>query len=160
VWSLQGSPLGRDAATPAKPDWIVEAATIEELAGRIGVDADNLVATVERFNRQVAAGGDRDFGRGSYAYDRFCQGVVPPRGVTEPPFYGLRVLPGSLGTKGGLKTDADGRVMHTSGGPIPGLYAAGNAAASPFGAAYPGPGATIGPALYFGWRAGLSAAAA
>jgi 3-oxosteroid 1-dehydrogenase len=58
-----------------------------------------------------------------------------------------------------LKTDADGRVMHTSGGPIPGLYAAGNVAASPFGAAYPGPGATIGPALYFGWRAGLSAAA-
>ena len=45
-----------------------------------------------------------------------------------------------------------------SGEPLPGLYAVGNAAASPFGLAYPGAGATLGPALVFGFRAGRAAA--
>nr|NIV89068.1 FAD-binding protein [Actinomycetota bacterium] len=43
--------------------------------------------------------------------------------------------------------------------PISGLYAAGNAAASPLGHAYPGAGGTIGPGLVFGMRAGEAAAA-
>ena len=69
------------------------------------------------------------------------------------------MLPGCLGTKGGPRTDADGRVLSiTDGNPIPGLYAAGNAAASPFGLAYPGAGGTIGPAVVFGLRAGDAAA--
>ncbi len=71
------------------------------------------------------------------------------------------MLPGSLGTKGGLKTDDAGRVLcAASADTIQGLYAAGNAAANPFGCGYPGPGATIGPALVFGWRAGRAAAGA
>ena len=57
------------------------------------------------------------------------------------------MLPGCLGTKGGPRTDADGRVLSIAdGAPIPGLYAAGNAAASAFGMAYPGAGGTLGPA--------------
>jgi 3-oxosteroid 1-dehydrogenase len=81
--------------------------------------------------------------------------------IEGPPFYALRVLPGCLGTKGGLRIDAGGRVRHIEdGSPIAGLHAAGNAAANPFGCAYPGPGATIGAALVFGWRAGETAAAA
>ena len=46
----------------------------------------------------------------------------------------------------------------TDGAPIPGLYAAGNASASPFGIAYPGAGGTLGPGLVFGLRAGEAAA--
>ena len=80
--------------------------------------------------------------------------------MTEPPFYAVEILPGCLGTKGGPRTDADGRVLRADGnGVIPDLYAAGNAAANPFGLAYPGPGGTIGPAVVFGIRAGEAAAA-
>ena len=77
----------------------------------------------------------------------------------QAPYYAFKVLPGCLGTKGGPRTDAHGRVLSiTDGDPIPGLYAAGNAAASPFGLAYPGAGGTLGPAVVFGLRAGDAAA--
>ena len=54
---------------------------------------------------------------------------------------------GDLGTKGGLKCDAKGRVVDASGQPIANLYAAGNNSGSPFGNLYPGAGGTIGPAM-------------
>jgi 3-oxosteroid 1-dehydrogenase len=82
------------------------------------------------------------------------------RPLTEPPFYALRVLPGCVGTKGGLKTDRRGQVQRADGrGSIPGLFAAGNSAANLFGAGDPAGGATIGTALVFGWLAGETAAA-
>ncbi|HZO09020.1 MAG TPA: FAD-binding protein, partial [Myxococcota bacterium] len=68
-------------------------------------------------------------------------------------------LAGTLGTRGGPLTDADGRVQDAFGEVLPGLFAAGNAAASPTGLLYPGAGGTLGLALCFGWRAGLAAAA-
>lgn len=143
------------------PDWLTRADTLETLADRIEVTADELRGTVERFNAHAAAGQDPDFGRGSWLWDGFSAGKAPIRGVTEPPFYALRLLPGCSGTKGGLATDAHGGVLRWHDGEtIPGLYAAGNASAYMVGAGYPGPGATIGPALVFGWRAGEAAAAA
>ena len=115
-----------------------------------------LEATVDRFNEGAARGEDPEHGRGSTAYDRFIGGLGP---VDEAPYYALRVLPGCLGTKGGPRTDAHGRVLSIAAGePIPRLYAAGNAAASPLGLAYPGAGGTLGPALVFGARAGRAAA--
>ena len=57
---------------------------------------------------------------------------------------------GAMGTKGGPRTDRDGRVLHVSGAVIPGLYAAGNAMAGVTGRAYGGAGGTIGPAMVFG----------
>jgi 3-oxosteroid 1-dehydrogenase len=60
---------------------------------------------------------------------------------------------GDLGTKGGLKADAKGRVVDYSGEPIPHLYAAGNNSGSPFGNRYPGAGGTIGPAMTFAFVA-------
>jgi hypothetical protein len=145
------------------PEWLRRADTLPRLAEPIGVPADELVATVARFNELVASGHDTDFGRGEQVYDRFMGDPSTPNpvlgAIAEPPFYALEILPGCLGTKGGPRTDDRGRALHVeTGQPVPGLYAAGNAAASPFGFAYPGPGATLGPALVFGHRAGEAAA--
>lgn len=63
-----------------------------------------------------------------------------------------------MGTKGGPRTDDDGRVLHVGGEAIPGLFAAGNAMAGATGRAYGGAGGTIGPAMVFGYRAGHAAA--
>ena len=60
---------------------------------------------------------------------------------------------GDLGTKGGLRCDARARVLDGEGRPIAGLYAAGNNSGTPFGDTYPGAGATIGPAMTFGFVA-------
>ncbi|MFE6494479.1 FAD-binding protein [Streptomyces sp. NPDC057748] len=73
--------------------------------------------------------------------------------LATAPYYAVPVHPGDLGTKGGLLTDADARVLRADGSPIAGLYAAGNVAAAVMGETYPGPGATIGPAMAFGWIA-------
>jgi len=145
------------------PAWLVRADSVATLADAIGVDGATLEATVDRFNAHAATGRDPDFGRGDRFYDRW---IGDPRAthptlapLGDPPFYALEVLPGCLGTKGGPRTDADGRVLRPDGTPIPGLFAAGNAAASPFGIGTPGGGGTIGPALVFGTRAGEAAAA-
>jgi succinate dehydrogenase/fumarate reductase flavoprotein subunit len=84
----------------------------------------------------------------------------PLRPVSVPPYYALEIVPGCSGTKGGIDIDEFGRARHLDGGVVEGLFAAGNAAAYPFGSGFPGGGATIGPALVFGWRAGETAAAA
>ena len=119
---------------------------------------DELSSTVDRFNHDVGRGTDA-FGRGLYVWDRFSAGGAQARPLGDPPYYAARLLPGCLGTKGGLKTDEHGRVLAADGsGAIDGLFAAGNAAANPFGCAYPGPGSTIGPALVFGSLAGEAAA--
>ena len=141
-------------------DW-VHADSVKELALGMDVDPDTLELTMERYSRAAADGQDPDFGRGDSAYDRF----VGDRSAAHPnlrPLEGrLTAVPvhaGTLGTKGGPRTDTDGRVRHQDGGVVPGLYAAGNAAASPFGLLYPGAGGTIGQALVFGHLAGLAAA--
>jgi 3-oxosteroid 1-dehydrogenase len=133
--------------------------TLEGLARQIGVDAAGLTETVRRFNQFAAAGKDADFGRGDSLQDRFYageagEGTNPNLGPLErPPFYAVPLFPGDLGTKGGLRTDASGRVLTDSDRPIPGLYAAGNCSASVMGRSYPGAGATIGPAMTFGFIA-------
>lgn len=144
------------------PEWMCRADDLPGLAAQIGVDAAVLVATVERFNAHAAEGHDPDFGRGTTAYDRFVGDPRAPhpnlRPLDQPPYHAVRLRPGTLGTKGGPRTDRDGRVLDLDGDPVPGLLGAGNVTASPFGLAYPGPGGTIGPALVFGTRAGEAAA--
>lgn len=122
--------------------------SLAELAVAIGVPADALVATVERFNDFAAAGVDEDFGRGNDEFDRyFADPALVP--VAQGPFWAARLLLSDLGTKGGLVTDADARVLRPDGTPIEGLYAAGNTAASMTGGHYPGPGIPIGTAMVF-----------
>ncbi len=147
-------PLGR---RDPDPDWLSRGQTIADLAGTIGVPAETLVETVDRFNAGAKDKQDPDFGRGSYPYDQFIGELGP---LQEGPYFAVRVLPGCLSTKGGPKTDTDGRVLSIlTGEPIPGLYAAGNVSSSCYGMAYPGAGGTLGPALTFGLRAGDAAAA-
>jgi 3-oxosteroid 1-dehydrogenase len=144
------------------PDWILRADTVRGLAAAIDVDPEALDDTVARYNAQAEEGGDPDFGRGTTWFEGFMTGgprpehcVVPLR---NPPYYAVQLHNGALGTCGGPLIDRDGRVRTWDGAVVPGLYAAGNAAANVFGPAYPGGGATIGPALTFGALAGRHAA--
>jgi 3-oxosteroid 1-dehydrogenase len=141
-----------------------KAPTIEKLADSIGVPADQLAATVERFNGFARDGKDTDFGRGDSAYDRYYGDPTLPNPnldeITDAPFYAVRIEAGDLGTKGGLVTDEHGRVLREDGTPLPGLYATGNTSASVMANDYAGPGATIGPSLVFGYLAARHAAAA
>ncbi|MDI6097417.1 FAD-dependent oxidoreductase [Actinoplanes sp. NEAU-A12] len=137
--------------------------TLDGLAGRIGVPAGSLRETVERFNGFAVNGRDEDFGRGDSAYDRYYgdprQHPNPCLGpLRKPPFHAFALIPGDLGTKGGLRTDERARVLRPDGTAIPGLYAAGNASASVMGRGYAGAGATLGPAMTFGYLAALDLA--
>ena len=144
------------------PQWLHQADSLVELADSIGVTPDELTASVARFNQLAATGDDPDFGRGRSIYDRFVGDPTAPHPtlgpVDEPPFYAVHLHPGCLGTKGGPRTDIHGQVRHQDGNLIEGLYAIGNAAASPLGAAYPGAGGTIGPLLVTAHAAGTAAA--
>ncbi|MCA0295322.1 MAG: FAD-dependent oxidoreductase [Actinobacteria bacterium] len=142
---------------------LVKAPTLADLAVRIGVDARRLARTVERFNGFCRSGVDADFGRGNSAYDRYYgDPLVRPNPNLGPlekgPFTAVQVVPGDLGTKGGLVTDACARVLRDDGTVIDGLYAAGNNSASVMGRTYPGPGSTLGPAAVFGHLAARHAA--
>ncbi|WP_431950822.1 3-oxosteroid 1-dehydrogenase [Nocardia lijiangensis] len=137
---------------------IKKADTLEELADEIGVPADALTSTVQRFNGFASAGRDEDFRRGESAYDRYYgDPTVTPNpclaAIEKPPFYAVEMVPGDLGTKGGLLTDEHSRVLRADGAPIAGLYAAGNNSAAVMGNSYAGAGATIGPAMVFGYIA-------
>ena len=137
---------------------VVRADDLAGLAQAAGVAADGLAKTVTRFNEFAAAGRDEEFGRGESAYDRYygdprCRPNPNLAPLARPPFYAARIVPGDLGTKGGLRTDSRARVLREDGTPIPGLYAAGNASASVMGHSYAGAGATIGPAMTFGYIA-------
>lgn len=137
--------------------FVKKAPTVEELAGLIGVAPGRLRATVDRFNGFARAGRDEDFHRGDSVYDRYYGDPTLPNPNLAPlergPFHAIPVHPGDIGTKGGLVTDATARVLREDGTPIEGLYASGNVASAVMGETYPGPGATIGPAMTFSWLA-------
>jgi 3-oxosteroid 1-dehydrogenase len=142
---------------------VFQAPALAGLADQVGVDADGLSKTVTRFNEFAEAGLDEDFRRGDSAYDRYysdprCRPNPNLAPLARPPFYAAKIVPGDLGTKGGLRTDERARVLRADGTPIAGLYAAGNASASVMGHSYAGAGATIGPAMTFGYLAALDMA--
>ncbi|WP_395695532.1 3-oxosteroid 1-dehydrogenase [Nocardioides sp.] len=137
---------------------VVKAATLEELAAEIGLPPGALTETVTRFNGFARSGVDEDFHRGESAYDKYYSDpTVKPNPslhtIDQAPFYAVKIVPGDLGTKGGLVTDEHARVLRPDGSVIPGLYAAGNCSSAVMGRTYAGPGATIGPALTFGYLA-------
>jgi 3-oxosteroid 1-dehydrogenase len=124
-------------------------ASLEQLAEQIGVPPQGLVETVSAFNRMAEAGRDTAFGRGDEPFDRLFTGGPPLTPLTQPPFHAAAFGLSDLGTKGGLRTDARGRVLEPGGAPIPGLYAAGNTMAAVSGEAYPAGGNPIGASMVF-----------
>lgn len=129
---------------------VPHAATIEELAGQIGMDAAVLSATVERYNALCAKGEDEDFGKPA-------QYMIPVEGDA---YYAFRMTPGSSVTFGGLEIDTGAHVLNTDNQPIPGLYAAGEVAFTGlFDAEYPCCGMAIGSAIYYGRVAAANAVA-
>jgi 3-oxosteroid 1-dehydrogenase len=139
---------------------IVKADTIDELARQTGMPVDEFRSTVQRFNGFARSGNDADYHRGESAYDRYygdpTNKLNPNLGeISQPPYYAAKLVPGDLGTKGGISTDVHGRALRDDGSVIEGLYAAGNVSAPVMGHTYPGPGGTIGPAMTFGYLAAL-----
>ncbi|MCX4728532.1 FAD-dependent oxidoreductase [Streptomyces sp. NBC_00963] len=137
--------------------FVKKARTLPELAARIGAAPEQLGATIDRFNGFARAGRDEDFQRGESVYDRYYgdptllnPNLAP---LEKAPYYAIPVHPGDIGTKGGLVADGSARVLREDGTAIKGLYASGNVSAAVMGETYPGPGATIGPAMAFSWAA-------
>ncbi len=166
-------PLGPMLPSNFQPDWavpknawqeIARSDTLAGLADKLGIDAAGLEHTVARFNHYAGTGVDEEFDRGGQAYDRYygdhevqpnpCLGTLE-----KAPFYGVKIYPGELGTKGGLQTDTRARVLDVGGEVIDGLYAIGNCSAPVTGSTYPASGATLGSAMVFGYIAGAEAAA-
>nr|WP_281281026.1 3-oxosteroid 1-dehydrogenase [Actinocorallia herbida] len=146
-------PDGWYAAGAVKKAWNIPA-----LADAIGVPRTNFWNTYTRFNGFAYSGKDLDFKRGDSVYDHyFTDPGVSPNSCLAPlltaPFYALKIVPGDLGTKGGMVTDARARVLNGSGAVIPGLYAAGNCSSAVMGHSYAGAGSTLGPAMTFGYIA-------
>jgi predicted oxidoreductase len=174
-------------AAKASIEHVVQAATLEELeqtlAARLSKIADrtgglklaadflpNLRASIARFNVFAENGRDEDFARGTATIETAFQFMIaekapnPHPNLTmhpiagEGPYYAIMLGAGTLDTKGGPVANANGQVLDAvSGKPIPGLYAAGNCAASAAGQAYWAGGGTMGPAMTFGYLAGEAA---
>lgn len=135
--------------------------SIQDLAIKIDVPADALQQQIAWFNEDSASGIDRQFGKGSTAYNRY-QGdaLVKPNPcmapITHGPFYAIRIVIGEIGTFAGLATNAECQVIDQNKKPIEGLFAVGNDAASIMGGNYPGAGITLGPAVTLGYVAAMS----
>jgi 3-oxosteroid 1-dehydrogenase len=136
--------------------YLRRADTIDELAVLLNMEPAVLRGTVDRFNGFVAKNHDDDFNRGDRAYDRWLGDVYHKSNaslgsISEGPFYAVQVVPGDVGTYGGVVTDEHARVLRENGLPIEGLYATGVSTASVMGRAYAGAGASVGPSFVWGY---------
>jgi succinate dehydrogenase/fumarate reductase flavoprotein subunit len=153
--AYNGIDWGEDNGKALANGWILQGKTLEQLAERIrdhtdnrgAMDAAALRAAVERWNQSCAAGHDPDFQREP--------GTMGP--VVTPPFYAIPLYPGGPNTKGGLRADAQRRVLDWDDRPIPRLYAAGEIC-SVFQFVYQG-GGNLAEGIVFGRVAGRNAAA-
>jgi Succinate dehydrogenase/fumarate reductase, flavoprotein subunit len=139
--------------------YLVKGNTVAELARNCGIDPPALERTVAQYNEGAVHGEDRQFGRGTSAFNRYLADpenkpnpCVAP--IHKPPFYAVKLYMGDLGTFDGLRTTPEGQVLSTRGTIIQGLYAVGNDRASMMGGTYPGAGITLGPNMTFGWLTG------
>ncbi len=127
----------------------VEAGSIEELAEKMGVDADSLKETVDEYNEMSKNGEDTRYGKAA-------EYMIP---IEEGDFYAVHMKMHNSGTHGGVKINIDAEAIDTEGNVIPGLYAAGEVASGQIlYKEYPGSGTAIMSFLTFGRQAGAAAA--
>jgi len=143
TWVAETLELAADQGT------VRRAATLDELAGHMGVPPRALRHTVDTYNADCARGRD----------SKYFKDPSVMRPIADPPFYGVELRPAVAVVTGyGVRIDADARVLDTDDRPIPGLYAAGEVTGNVLGEQYVGGGNAIGSALIFGRIAGASAA--
>ena len=165
-----GAPtLGQLLKEGELPEWIQAFDTMEELADAKGIDKENLLATVERWNMMCEDGVDLDWHRGEETWDRFTCGdqsrvdsgelknpCMAP--LAEGPFYCVEVYPSLLTTSGGMEINGKAQVKNVRGEVIPRLYAASNCIASPTGKGYAFPGTANANGFIVGFVAANSVA--
>lgn len=123
--------------------------TLEELAGLAGIDQSAFVTTVNEYNQMIESGVDTQFGKD----------LTQQTKIETGKFYAVKIVPGSIGTMTGLKTNATGQVLNNSNNVIPNLYAAGEVAnGSFFYKVYPASGTSIQVCITMGRIAGEEAA--
>jgi len=126
---------------------VVKADTITELAGKMGVPAAALEATIAKWNADVEAGVDSEFGRTA---------ALGP--IATSPFYAFETFPTSFDNSGGLKINAEAQVVNVWGTVIRRVYAAGQTSGGVIGEHYPGSGTALNALVTFGRIAGQNAA--
>jgi flavocytochrome c len=128
---------------------VLQAQTVEELAGLIGVPERNLTGTIERYNADFDAGADQ----------MFFKSHALMRRVSDPPYYATELRLAHLSvTATGLRIDPEAHVLDEASAPIPGLFAAGECTGGVLGEVYVGNGNAYSNSLVFGRIAGAQAA--
>lgn len=134
---------------PLADGMVLQADTLEELAGSIDIPAENLVATVALYNRFCNEGTDLQHGRKAETLIPFD---------AEGPFYATRLVRSVLNTQGGPRRNENGEIVDKDGVPIPHLYGAGECGEM-YSTLYEGAG-NVGGCLNWGRISGRNAAAA
>jgi succinate dehydrogenase/fumarate reductase flavoprotein subunit len=152
-----GFPYPDETELPEE-SYLIKADSILELGEKIGINAEQLVKTIDEYNGYAIEGRDPLFRRGEEPKNSSgALSVLKP--ISTPPYYAASVSVGAQGTMGGPRLNGNAQVIHISGEPVKGLYAMGNCAGigGP-GPCYGGDGGTIGPAFTFGVIAARHAA--
>ena len=119
----------RDKVLPSlvKDGFAFKADSIEELGRKLGLPADQLKKTVDRYNKLAYKGVDEDFGKEKHR-------LTP---VDKPPFYGVKNSGWLLCTLDGIVINKNLNACDENGDAIPGLYVIGNDSGSYFANEYP-----------------------
>lgn len=141
----------RDRATAIEfydeQGYVEEGKTIDELAGKIKIDAATLSKTLDAWNTAVTSKSDTAFNR--------TTGM--DEALTTPSYFAIKIAPGIHYTMGGVKINTKTQVEKKDGSTIPGLYAAGEVVGGLHGDNRIG-GNSVAEIIIFGRQAGTQAA--
>ncbi len=112
--TLQNMATQEDVDAMVEKGIMYKADTLEELAEMIGCPAENLIASVEKYNSYVDAGEDPDFGKNVFGTK-----------IETAPYYAVIEKPSVHHTMGGVQINTDAQVLNENGEVIEGLFAAG-----------------------------------